>query len=185
MQPELPLKFELFKWPFASTRNIHAPLMAVTALYRQFPQVHAAHFAQRFVYMLKFLFDSDTNKCFKFNKDITEYLDKYHNKSINKYKASSSTSTKTSASTSSKPSTSRSTSFNPYTSMPSSYCPSTAFAPLPRLPHTAATRANAFAPPPRRGAAPMPPCTLHAAPTPPPRRSTAPQRCCNAVPTQS
>ena len=37
--------------------------------------------------MLKFLFDSDTNKCFKFNKDITEYLDKYHNKSINKYKA--------------------------------------------------------------------------------------------------
>ena len=34
--------------------------------------------------MLK-MFDRDTNK--SFDKDITEYLAKYHNKSINKYKA--------------------------------------------------------------------------------------------------
>ena len=42
-------------------------------------------FSARLVYMLKMLFDRDTNKCF--NKDITQYLAKYHNKQINKYKA--------------------------------------------------------------------------------------------------
>ena len=78
--------------------------------------------------MLKLLFDRDTNKCF--DKDITEYLDKYYNKHIN---PSSLTSTKTRASTSTKPSTLRSTSFNSYlrcipciTPMPSSHYPNTA-----------------------------------------------------------
>ena len=42
-------------------------------------------YCSKLVYMLKILFDRDTNKCF--DKDITKYLDKYHNKSINKYKA--------------------------------------------------------------------------------------------------
>ena len=47
--------------------------------------VSRSAFRSRLVYMLKILFDRDTNKCF--DKDMTEYLDKYHNKSINKYKA--------------------------------------------------------------------------------------------------
>ena len=42
-------------------------------------------FRSRLLYMLKMLFDRDTNK--SFDKDITVYLDKYHNKHINKYKA--------------------------------------------------------------------------------------------------
>ena len=40
------VKFALFKWPFSTTRRIHAPLMPVAALLRCFPQVHAANFAQ-------------------------------------------------------------------------------------------------------------------------------------------
>ena len=86
MKPELPLKVTLFQWQFVSTRNIHAPLMPVAAFYRQFSQVDAAYFIQRFVYMRpKILFDRDTNKCF--DKDITKDLDKNHNKSINTCKA--------------------------------------------------------------------------------------------------
>ena len=78
-RPVCRLRFTLFKWPFSYTLHIHAHLVPVTALYRRFPQFHS-----KLVYMLKMLFDRDTNKCF--DKDITKYLDKYHNKRINKYK---------------------------------------------------------------------------------------------------
>ena len=91
-RPVCRLRFTLFKWPFSYTLHIHAHLVPVTALYRRFPQFHS-----KLVYMLKMLFDRDTNKCF--DKDITKYLDKYHNKPSISTKPSSSTSTKTSAST--------------------------------------------------------------------------------------
>ena len=47
-------------------------------------QLIKASFRSSRVFSLKMLCDRDTNKCF--DKDITEYLDKYHNKRINKYK---------------------------------------------------------------------------------------------------
>ena len=104
-------------------------------------------YRSRLVYMLKSLFDRDTNKCL--DKDIIKYLDKYHNKRIIKYKAELINKNEKKRINKCKnctiPSTSRSTSFNPYlrcspsiTPMPSSHCPNTTFTPLPRRLHTAA-----------------------------------------------
>ena len=125
------------------------------------------------------LFDRDTKTCF--DKDITEYLDKYHNKCINRNKA------KLIDKHENKhidKCTSRSTFLNPYlrcsprtTLTPSSRCPDTTSTFIPRCPPTAAHCSHVILT--QLPCSPMPPsCSSHVAPT-------QPEGCCNAALTQS